>query len=312
MRSGIRLVVLALVSLLPAVGRGQQVPDLDFRPEVGKPAFEAGRGPRVTIDAAHHNFHTADGRYQPFATLLERDGYTVQSNTVKFSAASLKETNVLVISNALAAQNEEDWFLPTPSAFDSAEIAAVETWVREGGALLLIADHMPFPGAAADLAAPFGIFLQNGFAAASDDDTGPITFTRANAGLADHVITRGQKGSAKIDTVVSFTGQAFRPAPGAPVEPLLTLGAHAVLLLPEEAWMFSKRTPRVPAAGWLQGAVLRHGRGRVAVFGEAAMFSAQLGGPQRNPMGMNRPEAKQNAQFLLNVMHWLSGALPAD
>ena len=50
-------------------------------------------------------------------------------------------------------------------------------------------------------------------------------------------------------------------------------------------------------------------RGRVAAFGEAAMFSAQLGGPESLPMGMNAPEAGQNAQFLLNVFHWLSGDL---
>jgi len=297
--------------MLPTVTRAQQVADAEFRPEIGKPMYEAGRGPRVLIDAAHHNFHTADGRYQPFASLLGRDGYTVENNTELFQAASLQPANILVISNALAAQNEEDWFLPTPSAFDSAEIDAVEGWVRDGGALLLIADHLPFPGAAAELAARFGVFLQNGFAVGPDDDMGPILFTRANAGLAGHAITRGLSSGETVDTVVSFTGQAFRAAPGAPVEPLLTLGANTVLVLPAVAWQFSKLTPRLPAAGWLQGAVLRHGRGRVAVFGEAAMFTAQYGGAERRPMGMNHPEAKQNAQFLLNVMHWLSGALPA-
>jgi hypothetical protein len=54
---------------------------------------------------------------------------------------------------------------------------------------------------------------------------------------------------------------------------------------------------------------LNIGKGRVAVFGEAAMFSAQLAGPKKSPMGMNAPIAKQNPQFLLNVMHWLSGLL---
>lgn len=306
------LVILGLLAVLPSSAPGQQVADLDFRPRVGAAAYAAGRGPKVLIDAAHHNFHTADGRYRPFADLLTRDGYDVQSNTAKFSAAVLRQTDILVLANALAAQNQEDWFLPTPSAFDSTEIAAVDTWVRGGGALLLIADHMPFPGAAADLAARFGVFLHNGFALASEDDAGPMFFTRAGAGLADHAITRGRGGSEGIDTVVSFTGQAFRAAPGAAVEPLLTLAAHTVLLLPEEAWQFSKRTPRLPAAGWLQGAVLRPGRGRLAVFGEAAMFTAQLAGPERNPMGMNHPQAQQNAQFVLNVMHWLSGLLPAD
>jgi len=27
-------------------------------------------------------------------------------------------------------------------------------------------------------------------------------------------------------------------------------------------------------------------------------------------MGMNAPNAAQNPQFLLNVMHWLAGVLP--
>ena len=48
---------------------------------------------------------------------------------------------------------------------------------------------------------------------------------------------------------------------------------------------------------------------RVAVFGEAAMFSAQLAGPDKRQMGMNAPIASKNPQFLLNVMHWLSGKL---
>ncbi|MBI3470619.1 MAG: hypothetical protein HY013_04620 [Candidatus Solibacter usitatus] len=37
-----------------------------------------------------------------------------------------------------------------------------------------------------------------------------------------------------------------------------------------------------PAKGYLQGAVLPFGKGRVAVFGEAAMFSAQLSGRTRS------------------------------
>ncbi|MCA1635955.1 MAG: hypothetical protein LC802_20255 [Acidobacteria bacterium] len=56
-------------------------------------------------------------------------------------------------------------------------------------------------------------------------------------------------------------------------------------------------------AGWTQGATLRSGKGRVALFGEAAMFTAQLAGPNRVRFGMNAPEAPQNAQFLLNVLH---------
>ena len=59
--------------------------------------------------------------------------------------------------------------------------------------------------------------------------------------------------------------------------------------------------------GWHQGGLLKAGKGRVAVFGEAAMFTAQRAGPTERPMGMNAPVAKQNYRLLLNVMHWLSG-----
>ena len=78
-----------------------------------------------------------------------------------------------------------------------------------------------------------------------------------------------------------------------------------------KAWDFSSKTPSIPAEGLLQGAVFRHGDGRVAVFGEAAMFSAQerIRKGERTLMGMNRPDAEQNPQFLLNVMRWLSGRL---
>ena len=37
-------------------------------------------------------------------------------------------------------------------------------------------------------------------------------------------------------------------------------------------------------------------------------IAAQVSGPARRPMGMNAPEARQNHQLLLNVMHWLSQA----
>lgn len=77
-------------------------------------------------------------------------------------------------------------------------------------------------------------------------------------------------------------------------------------MTPEVAWEFKPETPRVPISGWCQGAVLRFGKGRVAVFGEAAMFTAQIAGPRKIPMGMNSPMAKQNYQFLLNIMHWLT------
>jgi len=247
------------------------------------------------------------GRYFAFARLLQRDGYVVKPQQGRFTRADLDRAKILVISNALAKENEEDWNLPTPSAFDPAEIAAVRDWVKDGGSLWLIADHMPFPGAAGPLAAEFGILMGNGFAMDAGTEESRMRFTRSDGTLADHPVTRGRNRSERIDSVSAFTGQAFRlEGSGAP---LMTLRSNVVLLMPEVAWQFSKLTPRISASGMLQGAAVRFGKGRVAAFGEAAMFTAQLAGPERNPAGMNDPTAPQNTQFLLNVLHWLSWLL---
>ncbi len=77
--------------------------------------------------------------------------------------------------------------------------------------------------------------------------------------------------------------------------------------MPEKAWQFGPDTKRIPVGGWLQGAVMKYGAGRIAFFGEAAMFTAQLS--DLKPVGMNAPQAEQNSQFVLNLIHWLSGVL---
>lgn len=287
----------------------QQVADTAFAPPVPRPAYKEGVGPLVLLDEAHHNFHTTTGRYLAFTRLARRDGYRVVGNAEKFSSRSLAGVKILVIANALNERNANgNWVLPTPSAFDSSEIAAVREWVRGGGSLLLISDHHPFPGAMGDLASAFGVHMMNGFAMENGGRGGGIlTHTRAAGALHDHPITRGRRPDERIDSVKAFTGQGFRIETGAP---LMTIRRDdMVMLMPVVAWQFSDSTPRTSAKGLLQGAAIPFGRGRVAVFAEAAMFSAQLAGANRNPMGMNDPAAPQNPRFLLNVLHWLSGIL---
>jgi hypothetical protein len=301
----------SLCALLLAVSaaRAQQVPDLAFEPVIERPAYDNGRGPVVLVDAAHVNFHTADGGYTAFANLLRRDGYRVGANNDTFTAESLARADVLVIANAMHADSK-DAFAPLPSrpAFTQAEVAAVERWVRSGGALLLIADHMPVAGHAESLAAAFGVRFHNGFALDARNN-GTITFRRSEGTLVPGLVADGRGAGERVDFVTTFTGQAFRLDPGLDAEPLLLVPEGYQVLLPEVAWQFSERTPRVSAANLLQGALVRHGDGRVAVFGEAAAFTAQLAGPQRLPAGMNSPQAPENARYLLNVLHWLGGTL---
>jgi hypothetical protein len=299
----------AVFGLLAAAPAAQQVADTSFAPPIERPAYAAGRGPRVAIDEAHLNFHTADGGYAPFAALLRRDGYRVQSSRDPFTASALARADILVIANAMHKQSENDWApLPNLSAFTDEEVAAVEAWVRAGGSLLLIADHMPLAGHAEALAAAFGVRFQNGFAQ-DGAGNGTLTFRRSDGSLASSAITNGRDASERVDTVMTFTGQAFRVDPGVKAEALLVLPAGSRLLLPEVAFQFSERTPRIPAANLLQGALVHHGRGKVAVLGEAAMLTAQVAGPDKRPMGMNAPGARENVRFALNLLHWLSGRL---
>lgn len=307
-------VALLLAGMTLAVS-AQQVPDRGFQPAIVNPAYSAGAGPVVCVDEGHHNFHTLDNRFWAFGELLRRDGYQPRPLRTTLHAAALAACRIVVISNAQpSAQSWSEYPYPTPSAFTAAEASALHAWVRGGGSLLLIADHMPLAGAAAALAEPFGVEFTNGFAMegfASEEERPaamgkPTFFRRDDDTLRAHAIVRGRSGQEAVARVRTFTGQAFR-APAA--EPLLVLPPTFVSLLPRLAWQFGPETPRQPVGGWLQGAVVHVGQGRAAFFGEAAMFSAQLGGAQQTPMGMNAPGAEQNAQFVLNVLHWLSGIL---
>jgi hypothetical protein len=303
------LIAGATVACATTAGPGQR-PDLEYQPPIIDPLFDMGTGPLVLIDEAHFNFHTAGGRYRTFAELLRRDGFVVRPHTGPFTADSLAAARILVISNALNEDDVEEWVLPNPSAFTVAEIDAVETWVERGGSLMLIADHMPFPGAAAQLAERFGLLFINGYAR-MPARPGPITFTRADGTLRPHPITDGRSAAERIDRVTTFGGQAFRAHPDTAVQPLLVMGEGTEMQLTVEAGVVTETTPRFAGVGLLQGAVLRHGAGRIAAFGEAAMFSAQVRGVERIPMGMNEPRADQNYRFLLNVVRWLAAPLPA-
>jgi hypothetical protein len=302
-----RFVVAGVVTLLAAVlVHGQQSPDLSYKPPIPKPAYESGKGPRIAIDEAHHNFHTAGDRYKPFAELLRRDGYRVDGFTKPFSADSLKAADVLVIANPLNERNKTDWSLPTPSALTKDEIAAVHAWVESGGSLFLIADHMPFPGATGDLAKAFGVEFSNGYARAGHWERGKTDTFEATTGLKESAITRGRNDGEKVTRVATFAGSAFKAPKDA--MPVLVFGAKSISMETKKAPGITADAPEVAIESWCQGAVFKVEKGRVAVFGEAAMFTAQLAGAKRQPMGMNHPDAKQNYQLLLNVMHWLTRA----
>lgn len=315
----------ATTALLLSVGiHAQQMADPGFRAVVEDPAYRE-RHPKVVIDEAHSNFHTAGGRYKPFADLLRSDGYEVVPGTTQFETKSLDGVDVLVVSNASTPNSTND---ASASAFTKEECDAVRDWVRAGGSLLLIADHTPFGSAAEPLANRFGVELGKGFVFDfKNSETNPtvLVFSRENGLLGQHPLLDGRNAVEEVKRVVAFTGESLSVPAGATA--LLKLGATAYesasreeLRAALEATARNAETggagtsPARPVSGRAQAVAMNFGKGRVVVVGEAAMFSAQIARfavgnqPQEFKMGMNAP-GNEDRQFALNILHWLSGLL---
>jgi hypothetical protein len=315
---------LAVLSILLIPLRSQSqvqvLVDSHFDTSIDHPVFLRSH-PTVVVDEAHWNYHTATGRYEPLAKLLRHDGYIVVPGKSKFLGKRLKGVRVLLVANA-RGQGETD--TASGDAFTRKECMEVADWVLSGGSLLLIADHTPFGGAASSLAHQFGVEMDNSyvFDSSNSADEHPtfLIFSRDNGLLGDHAITKGRVQSEAVVRVVAFTGQSLSIPPGATA--LLKFGATAYgaptkqdLDAAEEA---ASRTPvdiagimahARPVAGKAQGIALSHGKGRVVIVGEAAMFSAQIlmeeQGHKEEKFGMNA-QGNDDKRFVLNVFHWLS------
>ncbi len=300
----LKLFIQSLIIMFPSYLFSQQIADTSYKPVISNPEYKTGNGPVVFIDEGHHNFHTKNGRYSAFAALLERDGYNVLAYKGAFKEDQLSKGRILVISNALNEINVQNWYLPTPSAFSKNEIEVIRKWVNNGGSLFLIADHMPMAGAATELAAAFEFGCSNGFVF-TPDGKGTAFFSLSDSSLGVTVLTKGRNESESVNSIVTFTGQGFT-IPKEAVS-ILTFGEGFYSLQPDTAWVFNDSTTKVMVKGWSQGAYRKYGKGRVAMFGEAAMFTAQLAGPEKRKVGMNQPDASQNYKLLLNIIHWLDG-----
>jgi len=265
---------------------GEQGPDMNADVSVAAPRFETGAGPIVLFDSAHHNLHTIDTGYAPFAQLLRNDGLRIAENENTFTLDGLSNAGLLIIANAETEGG---------SAFTPDEIAAVREYVEGGGSLLLIADHMPYPLAVQDLAANFGVEWLNVYA----DNTHDGRVTRRSGDLVDDPIT------GDVTRIRTFGGSCFI-APD--MRPLLRAGETWSLQTEDETG--EGYSDKFPADGCLIGAVAEVGEGRIAFFAEGAMFSAQILAfdGRTKLVGFNAPHAGQNRTFILNVVHWLVGA----
>ena len=156
------------------------------------------------------------------------------------------------------------------------ETDEIHRWVAGGGSLLLVADRNS-SAALSDLAAAFGVSF-------TDAPERGGRFRTADQTLSPHAIVRGRHAKESPATVTVFAALTMR--------------------VPDSAGTLLVASNRAAF-----GTVMRVEMGRAAFFGDPALFTAQIAGPDRRLVGMNARGAEQNFQFVLNVIHWLSGVI---
>lgn len=297
-----RNIVFVVIFLTSFCFSQQRAANIDV-PKIKNPRFLKSAGPTIYIDQTHQNFHQKEGRFKPFADLLTADGYKVDS---LINLKILRSNDILVISNPIHQKNVRNWRQPIHTAFAKNEIKYIQSWVQKGGSLLLIADHMPFAGAANNLANAFGFNFCDGFAYLQKEERNlPDVFSEDNERLISSEITNGTLGE-KINAITTFTGSAFTIPNSA--KGILKFKKDDYCLAPAIAWQFNDETPRHGLKDKYQGAILTYGKGKIAVFGEAAMFTAQTitNNTGTYKFGFHAESAPNNLEFIRNLVFWLS------
>jgi hypothetical protein len=292
---GLLILIILFAGFVYWYDKTGQHADATFDATVKVPAYTTEH-PRILFDVAHNNFHTPSGRYQPFANLLQNDGYSVLESIQLFSATTLDTAQVLVIANAMGADGHEG-----RAAFTLEEDSAVVEWVNKGGSLLLIADHVPFGSAAETLSKMFGVEMYLAFARDDKNHSGwdneRLLFNSENGLLTDCPITKGRNNSENVCSVITFTGQSLS----------VPQGATSVLRMDDNSYDWESRDIRNSAKGHAQCVSMDFGKGRVVILGEAGVLSAQVD-PLGFKMGMNY-SGSCDRQLALNILHWLSRKL---
>jgi len=187
-------------------------------------------------------------------------------------------------------QNADVLIIKTPtSPYDAETVARIERFVRDGGGLYLIGDHTNLFGMGTVLngiAAPYGIRF-------NFDDTFPLDHERDDVytppSVAPHPILRGIAAYPfETSCTLDVPWNAEHVIVGR------RLGAEAVDYGHVNFFGDIHLDPDERFGLFVQAAVVRHGRGRVAVFSDSTNFSSfSLLWPGRR-------------ELTLNMLDWLS------
>ena len=273
--------------------------DINVNLEIENPSYEINEGPLIMIDSSHKNFFIQSHLIKPLVDLLLNDGYRVSFLDKEFSKSSLSQAKVLVVITALPFDFATERSAADRNTFSENELNELQSWVKNGGSLLVFSEHAPFDQAINPLLRKFEIESSVG----TTIDTinyekkygqGMIKFEDNNLNKNHPVIN----GKYKVEKLVSFGGSALL---GPKYENILKLSVSA---------LNTKHSTGIgpEGVGNSQGLVGKYGSGKIAAFGDSNGFTAMVFNMTEDSKmyaGMNT-KGYDWKNFVLNTFSWLA------
>jgi hypothetical protein len=298
------VIFILLISSNLTFGQWEMSNDTEFNSNVEEPTYEKGKGPKILLDGAHHNFFIQWDFINPFSDLAKADGYETIVDSLKFTPDYLERFDIVMIISALPFDFTTKNEVTNESTFTKEEINNLYDWVNKGGSLLVFSEHAPFDQAINPLLKKFGISSSIGTTIDSLNynkklgNTGWIEFTQENGGLnQEHPIINGNNKNEKVTTLLTSLGSA------------LTGESYTNLLELSKLSENIKHSRVGPIGrGNSQGLAGNVGEGKVVAMGDSNGFTAMIfknDDGTKDKVGMNHEEYDWK-QFVLNTLYWLS------
>ena len=299
--------ILLFLLLFTITSQAQMLNDTPFNANVVHPKFKKGYGPKILIDAGHHNFVVELGLNKPLFDVASSDGYQIKIDSMQFTKEYLSNYNIVVIWPAMPFKFGSKNQVTDEITFTTDELNALHDWVSNGGSLLMFSEHAPIDKSVTPLFNKFGIQLSTGIVVDSLNSDTPIEmpswkysflkFTSKNGLLnTEHPITKGEKKNERISNILTIGGSGLT---GDGYTNILKLSSSAMI----KKWNGTMPSG-TPNSQCLAGNV---GKGKLAALGDCNGFTAMSlkSGGYKLSAGMH-VSGYDWKQFVLNTLHWLS------
>ena len=299
--------ILLFLLLFTIKSQAQLYNDSSFNANVVHPKFMKGYGPKILIDAGHHNFLVEIGLIKPLFDVASSDGYQIKIDSMPFTKEYLSNYKLVVIMTAMPFKYGSKNQVTDEITFTTDELNALHDWVSNGGSLLMFSEHAPIDKSVTPLFNKFGIQLSTGIVVDSLNSDTPIEmpswkysflkFTSKNGLLnTEHTITKGEKKNERISNILTIGGSGLT---GDGYTNILKLSSSAMI----KKWNGTMPSG-TPNSQCLAGNV---GKGKLVALGDCNGFTAMSlkSGEYKLSAGM-QVSGYDWKQFVLNTLHWLS------